>query len=383
MKGFHLKKKLMFIVNVDFFFISHRLPVALQALKDGYEVHIATGVTDGQSKLEECGLTVHELKLGRRDLNIFRNFVTFFQIFSVLYRVKPDILHLVSIKPVIFGGIAARIIRIPKIISALTGLGFLFIGHDAKAHLRKSLIGFCYRRSLKNKNNMLIFQNEQDRLQIMRIAKIPKSRTRLIEGAGVDLSKFCQSSVPKKETIFMLPARLYIEKGVVEFVEAAKIVKNEGYVARFVLVGSPDTDNPQAINLAQLDQWVRENGIEFWGFSQNMHETLTKSSVVVLPSYREGFPKVLMEAAACGRAVITTTVPGCSDAVRNEVTGILVPPRDAEALAQAMIRLIKDKRLAESMGRAGRMLAESKYDVDLIVAKQIDLYKENWSATDG
>jgi glycosyltransferase involved in cell wall biosynthesis len=371
-----LTRKLLFVVNVDFFFISHRLPIAMRALQQGYEVHIATGLTNGLEELQSRGLIVHPLSLDRRSMGIFSNVLTFFQILRVFLKLRPDVVHLVSIKPVLLGGIAARLAAIPCVVAAISGLGFVFISHGFKATVRRTFIGWFYRLALSHKNLKAIFQNEDDLAILSDISNLPNEKANLIRGSGVDLTLYSPSPLREGVPNVVLAARLYAEKGVREFVEAARTLKSVGSNANFVIVGEPDQDNPAAISTNELNQWTSEGVIEWWGHRNDIPEVFANSFIVVLPSYREGFSKVLTEAAACGRAVITSDVPGCRDAIEPGVTGLLVPMRDIKALAAAIRFLLDNPSLCEEMGRAGRKLAECSFDIQKVVSQHMLIYDE-------
>lgn len=371
-----MSARLMFVVNVDWFFVSHRLPIALQALRQGYEVHIACGMTDWQSELERAGLVVHPLPIERGKAGLVSNIRTFLATHALFRRVQPDIVHLVTIKPVLFGGIAARLADVRGVVAAISGLGFVFLDAGLKAFVRRAAVAFLYRLALGKKNLKVIFQNQEDRESLCRLAGIPESKTVLIRGSGVDLSCYSFSPLPEGLPIVILAARLLKDKGVMEFVEAAAMLKATGCQARFCLVGEIDPDNPASLTASELASLCGDGKIEFWGQRKDMPEVMRTAYVVVLPSYREGLPKVLLEAAACGRAVVTTDVPGCRDAIDPGVSGLLVPVRDAPALADAIGSLLDDPRRCAAMGKAGRALAEREFDVAAVVRRHLEIYRE-------
>ena len=197
----------------------------------------------------------------------------------------------------------------------------------------------------------------------------------MIEGSGVDLEKFNVSGVDKQDLLVVLPARMLRDKGVVEFVEAAKLLTKEFEGARFILVGDIDLDNPSSLTIDEIGSWVKAGYVEHWGYQADMAGIYAQSAIVVLPSYREGFPKVLLEAAACGRPVVTTDVPGCRDAVISDETGFLVPSRNPEKLAGAIAKLLRSKPLREIMGTKARALAERSFDVKKVIDKHINIYE--------
>ena len=356
--------------------MSHRWPIAQAALRQGFEVHVAAGLTNDKDRMRALGLTVHPLSIDRCSTNIFSNGSTFFQILRVFIGVRPDVVHLVTIKPVIWGGIAARLVAVPRVVAAVSGLGFVFISHGIRATMRRWLAGWLYRLAFGHHSLKVIFQNEDDRATLIKLVRLPKKKTRLIRGSGVDLEYYSPSLFPQGLPVVILAARLLEDKGVREFVQAARILKDGGNKARFVLVGDSDPGNSATISDNELKQWVSEGVVEWWGHRDDMPRVFACSYMVVLPSYREGLPKVLIEAAACGRAVITTDCPGCRDAIEPNVTGILVPVRDSEALVVAMKRLLDNSPLCEEMGRAGRKLAERSFDVRQVIAQHMCIYEE-------
>jgi len=366
----------MFVVNTDKFFMSHRLPIALAALQLNFEVHVATGMTSCMDKMQALGLVVHPLSLDRRSAGVLSNGRTFFQILRVFMRVKPDVVHLVTIKPVLLGGVAARLAGVRGVVAAISGLGFVFLSHGITAGVRRWLVGWLYRLALGHNNLKVIFQNEDDRASLVRLSNLSREKTTLIRGSGVDLDEYPVSPLPEGPSVVLLAARLLIDKGVREFVEAARLLRERGNNARFVLVGNPDPGNPATITNGELRQWLAKGVVEHWGHRDDMPCVLAQSHIVVLPSYREGLPKILVEAAASGRTVVTTNVPGCRDAIEANKTGFLVPLRDAEALVKAINTLLADRSLCEEMGRAGREVAEQVFDVKKVVKQHLHIYDE-------
>jgi glycosyltransferase involved in cell wall biosynthesis len=371
-----VRKKLLFIVNVDWFFVSHRLPIAVEAVKRGYEVHIATTITDRLSVLESSGLTVHPLNLHRSKSGIVPVIAEFMDILSLLCKVMPDIIHLVTIKPVLLGGIAARIVSVPAVVSAVSGLGFVFVNSGVFAGILRIVVSFVYRLALRHPNQKVVFQNVDDQSQLSKLAALSIERTVLIHGSGVDLSLYNIQPLPEGVPTVLLAARFLGDKGVREFVRSAELVNSSELRARFVLVGEIDPLNPASIQQSELNSWKENGVVELWGYRDDMAQVLSSATIVVLPSYREGFPKVLIEAGACGRSVITTDTPGCRDAIEENVTGLLVPVRDVEALATAISSLLDDSVRCMEMGQAGRRRAEEFYDVRQVVAKHMQIYEE-------
>ena len=370
-------KRLLFIVNVDWFFLSHRLPIAVEARKQGYEVHVTTGITDRLDEFEKHGLIVHPLQMHRSDSSVISLISTFRQILRIYNRVVPDLVHLVTIKPVLLGGIASRLARVPSVVSAISGLGFVFVADEFVFSLRRKLVDWLYKTALSHKNQKVIFQNSDDRDLLVQMTGLASDKLVLIHGSGVDLNEYNISPVPSGLPVVLFAGRLIGDKGVGEFVEAAQRINSSKRQVRFILVGEIDPSNPTSLAEEELECWREGGMVEIWGQRSDMPQVLAEASIVVLPSYYgEGLPKILIEAAACGRAVITTDHPGCRDAIEPDVTGLLVPVRDTDALSRAMITLLDDPMRCRAMGRAGRKRAEKLFDVRQVVAKHLQIYKE-------
>lgn len=374
-----MKSRLLFVVNVDWFFVSHRLPIALEALRQGYEVHIATSITDQRAKLESSGLVVHPLTLDRSSTGLLSQLRLMLQMHKLFKEVQPDVVHLVTIKPVLLGGLMARLSGVPGVVAAISGLGFVFVAPGAKATMRRLAVSWLYRLALGHRNLKAIFQNPDDYNTLSRLANLPASKATLIRGSGVDLAKYPSAPLPSGVPVVMLAARLLADKGVREFVAAARKTRQRLATAkpvRFVLVGSIDPGNPASLAQQEVALWVEEGIVECWGHRTDMPEVLSSAHIVALPSYREGLPKVLIEAAAAGRAIVTTDVPGCRDAIDPEITGLLVPAKDATALASAIESLLLDPARCAAMGQAGRALAESAFDQRQVVERHMNIYRQ-------
>lgn len=369
-------KKLLFVINVDWFFLSHRLPIALAAQKVGFEVHIATNITDKLDVLLSHGFRVHALCLVRDGIGIFNAIQTAWSLWRIIYQVRPDVVHLVTIKPVLLGGLVARWMRVPALVSAISGLGYVFTAHGYKAWLRKVIVGRVYAYALGYSNQVVIFQNTNDRDTLMAVTHLPCSKVQIIRGSGVDLDQYRVIPENVGVPVVLFPARLLADKGIFEFVAAARLLRANGVEARFVLAGYVDTANPTSVPHTKLDVWLKEGVIEYWGYRSDMPQVLANASLVVLPSYREGMPKVLLEAAACGRVVVTTDVPGCRNAIEPGVTGLLVPVREVRSLAFAIEQLLTHPEKRKVMGLAGRSLAEREFDVRMVVDKHLVVYKK-------
>ena len=370
------KKRLLFVVNVDWFFVSHRLPIALAALAQGYDVHVATTMTSHHDQLVALGLVVHPLRIERTGTSLWHELSLFLALAKIMAAVRPDIAHLVTIKPVLFGSLIARWQGIPGVVAAVSGLGFIFTDTGFKAGIARLIMQSWYRVVLSNSRLKAVFQNSDDCAALMGMAAQHPNKCILIRGSGVDLSAYTAEAFPSTPPTFLMAARLLTDKGVIEFVTAAQQLKNEGVVARFCLVGSTDPDSRSSIPESLLHVWRQVADVEIWGYRKDMPAVLSLAHVVVLPSYREGLPRVLLEAAACGRAVITTDVPGCRDAIAPGVSGLLVPVRDSAALAAAMRWMVENPMKREAMGHAARRLAEREFSIEKVVQTHLQIYQD-------
>lgn len=372
----YMKKRLLFVVNDAAFFISHRLPIALSAQRNGYEVRIASMPGPAVAEINKHGFSHYELPLTRSGKNPISELWVMFSIYRLFRRWRPDLVHLVTIKPVIYGNIAARLAGVHGVVAAVSGLGFVFMAAGLKASLVRTGVKWLYRFAFGKKNLRVIFQNPDDRDVLLGMAALDPRKVEMIRGAGVDLTHYSALPEPAGRPVVSLAARLLVDKGVGEFIEAARLLKQRGVDVRFCLIGDTDPGNPSSLTSNDLDALHEEGLVELLGFRKDVAQLFANSHIVVLPSYREGLPKALVEAAACGRAVVTTDVPGCRDAIEPDVTGLLVPVRDPSALADAIQRLIDDPKLRQQMGRAGRELAEREFAIEKVVRQHLDIYQE-------
>lgn len=370
-------KKLLIVVNDPNFFLSHRLPIAIKAKSEGFTVHIATMPGKSVEKIIAMGFHHSPIFMTRSGKNVFHEVKTFFSILFLLFKIKPDIAHFVTIKPVIYGGIAARLSSVHGVVAAISGLGFIFNPKTINEKITLKITKFFYRIALGKKNIQLIFQNTNDRDSLLSLCKIPDSKVNLIKGSGVDLNIFTYTPATQETPIICMASRLLLDKGVAEFVTAAQILKGKGVNARFQLIGDIDVGNPRTVTKTQIEQWKKENVVEVVGHRNDIAKLFSSANIIVFPSYYgEGLPKVLIEAAACGRPIITTDHPGCRDAIENGTTGILVPIKDITALSNAMEQLINSSELRDRMGRAAREFAEKNFSIESVTRQHVDIYKE-------
>jgi glycosyltransferase involved in cell wall biosynthesis len=371
--------RVLIVVNTDGFFVSHRLGIG-RALRDaGCHVTVAAAPSAARATIEAEGLQFAALPFEPGSRSPPQEARSLLALERLYRRERPDVVHHVTIKPVLYGSLVARALGVPAIINAVSGLGYVFIERptDTPAHAALRLaVKATYRVALSGRRSRTIFQNPDDLALFADAGLVARGNTVLIRGSGVDTARFGPSPLPDGEPVVVLPSRMLWDKGVGELVEAARVVKRSRPGVRFALVGGADSQNPAQVPPAQLEAWQREGVIEWWGHRKDMPQVLSQAHLVVLPSYREGLPLALAEAAASGRACIATDVPGCREVVRHGETGWLVPPRNAAALAAALDEALSDPAELARRGRLGRDLAERELALDAVVARTLDVYRE-------
>lgn len=373
----HDPPRLLYVGNDAGYFVSHRLPLALRARAAGFDVHVTTPEAEPARHIRDAGFPFYPIPLNRQGKNIAYEALTLTSLVRLFRQVRPDIIHNATIKPVIYGGMAARIARVPAVVSAVTGLGSVFTDDRLTIRLLRGAATLAYRAALQHPNLKLIFQNSDDQADFEKSKLLPPGRSVVIPGSGVDTGEFTPQPFPPGVPVVLMPSRMMWEKGVGDFVEAARILKGEGVQARFVLAGAVSSDDRGSIPVEQLRAWTDEGVVEWQGFRADMARVFAESHVVCMPSYyREGIPKALIEAAACGRPIVTTDAPGCREITHDGENGLLVPRRDVPALAAALRRLIEDGDLRERMGARGRAIALDGYDIQQISQQIIDVYWE-------
>jgi len=370
------KPCLLYLITEDWYFWSHRLDLARAARTSGFDVAIATRVTNHGDRIRQEGFRLFPISMDRRSCNPFRECASALELIRLYRRDRPQIVHHVALKPILYGSLAARIARVPVVINAFAGLGYAFTDRLRPASTRQRSIRRALTFAVRGNDSTVLCQNTDDRDRLCAEGIVRADHTRIVAGSGVDTERFLAVGEPQGVPIVLLPARMLWDKGIQEFVDAARLLRSEGMRARFVLVGRWDEDNPAAIAPGQIESWVREGIVEWWGHREDMSEVYAQASFVVLPSYREGLPKVLLEAGACGKALVATNVPGCRDVVRHRVNGLLVPPHHAAELAQAIKTMLVDVPERERMGKAARELIIRDFSVSHITDQMVSLYRE-------
>ncbi len=368
------KKKILFVVNQAKYFISHRLIIAREAQKKGYDVHVALPFRDEFESLKNEGMKLHNIHISRAGLNLFGEIFSILSIWRIILLTKPHIVHLISIKSVIYGGVITRIHNLPSVM-AISGLGYL--SSSGKDSFIKNIVEFLFRLSFNQKRNTVIIQNKSDRKALEGIGALRKDQSVLIPGSGVNIIEYKLTPIPNDNPIVLMPSRMLWDKGVGVFVKAAKIIKSRNISIRFVLAGPYDPDNPSSVSLKQLNKWSNGDIVEWWGDKKDMPNVYKQSHLVVFPShYGEGVPKVLLEAAASARPIITTNTAGCNDIIEHEVNGLLVSPKDPESLASSIIALLNDRSKMIEMSKNNRKKAEKLFDEKFVISKHLSIYSE-------
>jgi glycosyltransferase involved in cell wall biosynthesis len=366
--------KLLFVVTEDWYFCSHRLPLARAARDDGYEVLVATRIDRHAEQIRGEGFRPIPLRLRRRRSNPWNEVASIIELVRLYRQERPDIVHHVAMKPVIYGSLAALLARVPFIVNALAGFGYIFTSTQVRARLLRRPVRAALRKLLTAGEGRTIVQNPDD-ARALRELGIPDARIAVIPGSGVDTQAFQPAPEPEGPVVVCMVARMLWDKGVGELVAAARLLKRELPSLRIWLVGPPDAENPASIPESQLTRWVDEGILEWLGQQQDVAALWRRAHIAVLPSYREGLPKSLLEAAASGRPMVAADVPGCREIVVDNETGLLVPARDSIALAGALSRLAGDAALRQRMGAAARHRAVEYFSEERIASETLALYR--------
>jgi len=378
-----MKKLLFFIANEQYFY-THRLKLALAASKAGFEVAIITKVKDKQEQIESMGIQVFPLtNFSRSTVMGIGELKVLISVWRIIDNYKPDIIHNVAIKPVIYGSILGIITKTPKIINALGGLGYLFTDSNHisqlakfKKYCQKQITCLLLKLLSRHKKVYFLLQNKNDIATLQQKNCLVTARTSLIRGAGVDLNTYTVKPLDMVATpkiIFV--ARMLWDKGVKELIEAITILRSKNYQFEALFLGLPDSANPASVPESKLKNWHKEGLINWLGYVDDVADVYSSGHIAVLPSYREGLPKALLEAAACARPIVTTDVPGCREIVQDNVNGLLVPHKDPIALAKAIETMLTKKSMWQQMGEQGRKMVAEHFSDSIIHRDTIALYR--------
>ena len=370
-------KTILFFVGDAPFFVSHRLNLVEGAITQGYDAVVACPASPAVDTIRASGAHWIEWKIDRGGMSLTNEIRTIASAFGIARTIAPTVIHAIALKCILYAGFASKILGIP-IVGAVSGLGYVYTGtaSRSKSMLRR-LINRLMNIGLNRRDASFIFQNRDD-ARMVEFAKLDKAAVYMIGGSGVDLDAIAMQPHPAAgaTAVVGLPARLLRDKGVYEFVDAAKRLRERGRDARFLLIGDPDPTNPTSVAQEEIETWVADGAIEWQPYRHDISAALAALHVVALPSYREGFPKTIIDASAAGRVSVTTDVPGCRDAIVNGVTGLLCPAKDGAGLADAIDTLILDRDRCVAMGKAARQYAEAHFDVREVTALHLEIYRD-------
>ena len=362
--------RLLYVVTEDWFFLSHRLPMARAAKAAGFEVHVATNVGDGGPAIEREGFILHPVRFARGRLSPLATLSTILALRRIHRDVAPDLVHHVALQPTLLGSLAALGRPVARV-NAITGLGYAFISDSAKARAVRAVISRLLRFLLDRRRSVALVQNPDDRALLEGLG-IPPGRIVLIPGSGVDTVTLRPLPEPPGPVTIAFVGRLLADKGIRTLIEAQRQLRSKGI--NLLIAGTPDPANPASVSQAEAEAWGREPGITWLGHVDDISSVWARAHIAVLPSRREGLPKSLLEAAACGRPMVATDVPGCREIAIAGETGLLVPPDQAQALAAAVETLAHAPELRARFGRAARKLAEERFAADAIGRAVVELY---------
>jgi glycosyltransferase involved in cell wall biosynthesis len=365
--------KILLFANTDWYLYNFRLDLAQTLLTRGFDVVLVSPKGAYAPLLQELGFRWIYFPLDRKSLNPLAEISTIVRLFWLYRREKPDLVHQFTIKCVLYGSFVCHLLGIHSVVNSVEGLGYVFTKGVGERRWLQGLIKLIYRLVILR--TWVIFQNQDDRSYFLKNHLVNPKQTAIIGSPGVDVRKFIPRPVQNEIPLVILPARLLWDKGVGEYVAAARQLRTNGLRARFALVGDCDEGNPSSVHVAQLQDWAKEGVIEWWGWKDNMEDVYAQASIVCLPSYREGLPKTLIEAAACGRPIVTSDVPGCREVVLHGENGLLINSRDASELAKALDYLIKNPHIRDKMGASGRKIAEEKFSSEIIIPQTLAIYK--------
>lgn len=369
-----MAKRLFFVTNVDWFFISHRLPLAMHAVESGYDVYLLSLNTGHKKELSDQGIQFIDIPFKRSGSNPFHELKCILLLCWYYVKYKPDIIHHITLKAALLGSVAAKLAGNFHVVNAISGLGYNFT--DGRDGWLQKIIKLFIRFAFKNKKFSFILQNPDDVKMIQKMKLVSDSNIFLIKGSGVDLNVYSYSEASGSSPLTVLfPARILLDKGVMEFIDAAKMLKNEFQgKARFVLAGDCDKENLAVLGEDKLKELLIPDYIEWIGFQKNMLSVYQNSDLVVLPSYREGLPKSLIEACAVGRPIVTTDVPGCRECVKVGFNGCLVPVKDSASLSASIRELLVDTEKRVEYGRNSRSFAEAEFSIGKVIQQTFRIY---------
>jgi len=368
--------KLIYLVTEDWAFLTHRLPMAEAARAAGFDVAVATRVAKDAERIRALGFALYPLAWRRSALSAFAGVRDIWEIYRLYRRERPDVVHHVALKPMIYGGIAAMLARVPAIVSSLTGAGYLFAASSFKARLMRFPVTVVLRALLARRRSVVVVQNEELQAFVLRLAPRHADKVALIRGSGVDTAQLVSLPEPAARPVTLAyVGRLIADKGVRTLIDAHQAALRRGVAVRLLLAGTPDPENPTSIPAAEIEAWRRLPQVTLLGYVADVRQVWAAAHVAVLPSLHEGLPKSLLEAAACGRPIIASDIPGCRAVARANINALLFPAGDAAALADAIERLVRDDALRQRLAAASRGVVEPDLSAATVGAATVALYR--------
>jgi len=368
-------RKILLVGNDPDYFLMHRLPLARALAASGADLHVALPFARSDRRFSGHPFDLHGVSLRRGSVNPYMEGQTVMDLLSISRRVRPALVHHVTVKPILYGSVIARLLRTPCVVNSVTGLGYVFSSGSVRAKSLRTLLLPALRYGCKRRNVTMLFENQDDVGVYCSLGITESSRCLVIPSSGINVEDYLPSDSKRESATVMFLGRMLWDKGVGEFVEAARSVRQARPSSRFVLVGAADS-NPESVSETDIGRWREERIVEYWGRRSDIAAVLQCADILCLPSYREGLPRALLEGAAAGLALVATDVPGCRDAVRHGVSGLLVPARDSTALARAILSLIDDTAGRREMGAAARRDVASRFSVASVVQKTCAAYAE-------
>ena len=366
--------RILLVGNDPDYFLMHRLALANALTRDGVDLHVAIPFNRGDERFRSLNFPLHRISLSRGSRNIVSEITALSDILRVSRRVAPTIVHHATIKPVTYGSIAARLLRTPAVVNSITGLGYIFSSKNRDARLMRRLIAPALKFGCNRRAVTMLFENADD-LKIYRDLGISRSAVSMVvPSSGIDVDAFEKHTHRDGPVTVMFLGRMLYDKGIVEFVDAARIVKRRRPETKFVLVGASDP-NPESIPQTVISVWQSEGILEHWGWRSDVPQVLQNADILCLPSYREGLPRVLLEGAASGLAVVTTDVAGCRDAILPGCTGLMVPVRDSAALADAILELVVSRARRAALGSQARIDVQARFSISTVLTQTRNAYR--------